>query len=147
MDAIRLQEKAKPGLGFIEHYCFENPQIDLPRTLFHRIAVPLAPFDSGLEYVRQPESTTVIIEWINLGLADPAQLDGIEISTDATPDIEASLYLGGAHNWYHIDRLTLTRIDDHYSINCSGMVEFENEGVAQNERFEFRADAKYRGGA
>ena len=49
MDVIGLQEKARPRVGTIEHYWFENPHVGLPLTLFHRIIIPLEPFDSGLD--------------------------------------------------------------------------------------------------
>jgi hypothetical protein len=147
VDVIGLQENARPRMGTIEHFWFENSQAGLARTLFHRIVIPLEPFDSGLEYVAQPESTEVVIEWINLGLEDPSKLDGVEIATGRTPDVEASIYIGGAHNWYHIERLTLAQVGDRYSVTGVGVVEFENEGVARNERFEFQAEAVYRGAA
>lgn len=145
MDVIDLQTKARPGLGRIEHYWFENPNIGLHRTLFHRIVIPFEPFDSGLKYVSQPESTELVVEWINLGLANPSDLDGVVISMGTTSDVEASIYLGAAHNCADLKELRLTREGDSYRIRCRATVEFENEGVAQNEAFEFQARAKYLG--
>jgi hypothetical protein len=66
MDVIDLQSKARPGIGRIEHYWFENALTGLRRTQFHRICVPFDPFDSGLDFVSQPESTELVLEWINL---------------------------------------------------------------------------------
>ena len=88
-----------------------------------------------------------MVEWINLGLPDPSTLDGLKISMGRTPTFEASIYIGGAHNWYHIERLTLARVADHYVVTSIGVVEFENEGIARNERFELQAEAVYRGAA
>lgn len=31
-----------------------------------------------------------------------------------TPDVEASIYLGAAHNWYIIEKLTLARDGSRY---------------------------------
>jgi hypothetical protein len=40
VETIVLQAKARPLEGCIEHYWFENEQVDLARTLFHRITIP-----------------------------------------------------------------------------------------------------------
>ena len=145
MTVIGLQANARCMPGTIEHYWFENEKIGLRRTLFHRICIPFEPFDSGLDYVEQPERTELVIEWINLGLDDPAALDGVEIATGRTPDVEASIYIGAAHNWYQIEKLTLTREGAFYRIVSAGIVEFSREGVASDERFAFEAVAIYRG--
>ncbi len=147
MDVIDLQTKARPVLGRIEHYWFENATTGLKRTLFHRIVVPFEPFDSGLGYVSQPESTELVVEWVNLGLADPSDLDGVVIAMGTTPDVEASIYLGAAHNWTDLKELHLSREGDAYRLRCRATVEFENEGVARNAPFEFEAIAKYVGEA
>ncbi|MCO6046765.1 hypothetical protein NG895_22945 [Aeoliella sp. ICT_H6.2] len=131
--------------GIIECYWFENEHIGLPRTLFHRIRIPFESFDSGLDYVSQPECTELVVEWINLGLDDPAALDGIEIVMGRTPDVEASIYVGAAHNWYQIEKLTLTRIGTRYEVKCTGKVEFSREGVANDELFAFETMVEYRG--
>jgi hypothetical protein len=144
---IGLQAKARPLDGTIEHYWFENKHVGLTRTLFHRILIPLAPFDSGLDYVEQPERTELVVEWINLGLKDPAALNGIEIAMGRTRDVEASIYLGAAHNWYQIEKLILTLVGSRYRVTSVGTVEFAREGVAQDEPFAFEASAVYRGAA
>ena len=145
---IDLQSRTKVGTGEIEFYWFENPSIGLRRTLFHRISFPLEPFDSGLEYVGQPEKTEIVIEWINLGLQDPAALDGVSIVSGITKDVEASVYLGAAHNWITLRRLELVKRDDNrYRVSGRCRIEFEQEGVAENEDFEFEADAVFVGEA
>jgi hypothetical protein len=144
---IGLKTKARPLEGTIEHYWFENEHVGLARTLFHRIRIPFEPFDSGLDYVSQPEETELVVEWINLGLDDPAALDGVEIAMGQTPDVEASIYLGAAHNWYQIERLTLVREGSGYRVASVGTVEFAREGVANDEPFAFEAMAVYRGAA
>jgi hypothetical protein len=133
--------------GRIEHYWFENEHTGLKRTLFHRIVIPFAPFDSGLDYVRQPESTELVVEWIDLGLTDPADLDRVMIATGVTPHAEASIYIGSAHNWVNIRELHLVKEGDLYRVRCWANVEFENEAVGQNEPFSFQTTARYVGGA
>jgi hypothetical protein len=143
--SIGLQAKARCLEGAIEHYWFENEHVGLPRTLFHRIRIPFEPFDSGLACVQQPEQTELVVEWINFGLDDPAALDGVEIAMSHTPDVEASIYLGAAHNWYQIEKLTLARDGSRYRVTSVGTVEFSREGVASDESFRFEAVAVYRG--
>ncbi len=147
MQTIGLQARARLLEGVIEHYWFENEHVGLARTLFHRIRIPFEPFDSRLEYVEQPEQTELVVEWINLGLDDPAALDGAEIGLGQTPDVEASIYLGAAHNWYEIEKLTLARDGSRYRVVGVGTVQFSREGVAYDERFSFEATAVYRGAA
>ncbi len=144
---VDLQRKARPLPGRIEHYWFENAHIGLKRTRFHRIIIPFEPFDSGLEWAPQPEAPELVVDWINLAIKDPADLDGVVIAMGTMPDLEASIYLGTAHNWTDIKELRLSKVEDHYRIQCKAIVEFENERVAQNEPFEFETTAAYVGEA
>jgi len=148
MDVIDLQNKTKALDGTIEYYWFENEYVGLKRTLFHRIKISFEPFDSGLDYVEQPEDTELVIEWVNLGLKDPALLAGLEITSKGTKDVEASVYIGAAHNWTNIHSLYLKEVaQNKYEIYGKVTVEFENEMVAKNEDFEFKTTAEFTGEA
>jgi hypothetical protein len=147
LDVIGLQSKAHPREGHIECYWFENSYLGMPRTLFHRIVIPFEPFNSGLNYVPQPEKTSLVVEWLKLGLDDPAHLHGLKLSAASAPDMEATIYLGSAHNWVDITELSITAIGDRYLVKCQSKVKFEDEGVAMNEGFEFEARVAYRGEA
>jgi hypothetical protein len=148
MNRINLQSNTKPLESTIEYYWFENEHIGLEKTQFHRITIPLAPFDTGLDYVDQPEKPQIVIDWINLNLSNPAHLDGIQISSTDTEDIEASVYIGSAHNWINIENLTLRKIGpDKYELNGTLEVVFENEGVGENETFRVKSNASYMGEA
>lgn len=147
MNAIDLQRNARPKPGRIECYWFENPHIGLRRTLFHRIVVPFAAFDTGLDHVRQPESPELTVEWLALGLEDPGALDGVAICMDTMEDVEASIYLGASHNHVDLHDLRLTTEDDSFRIDCRATVEFENQGVADNQRFSFTTTARFIGEA
>ena len=57
MTIINLQEKATA------------------KTHFHRIAIPLKSFGSGLEHEKQPVNTAVVFNWLNLNLRDPLNMD------------------------------------------------------------------------
>jgi hypothetical protein len=85
---INLQSKARPLTGRIEHYWFENEQVGLKKTRFHRIEIPFEPFDSGLNYVSQPESASLVVEWLVLEVEDPSRLGGVQISAASAPGMD-----------------------------------------------------------
>lgn len=148
MNIIDLQNKTSPNEATIEYYWFENQFINLPKTRFHRITIPLKPFDSGLSYVEQPEETVLVIDWIKLNMDDPSSLSGVEISTEATEGVEASIYIGAAHNWTTIEQPELEEIDSNkYRLKAKLLVEFEHQGAGRNENFHFQTTAIFKGEA
>jgi hypothetical protein len=147
LNIINLQGKMRPLTGHTKYYWLENENIGLVRTRFHRVVIPFEPFDSGLEYVDQPESTELVVEWAKLTLDDPSNLDGVDLSMNTIEGVEASIYLGAAHNWTHLERFKLTKTDGGFRVSRVAIIEFENEGVGKNERLEFEANALYRGEA
>lgn len=141
---INLQQKTKAKRGQAEKYWFENENIGLAKTLFHRITIPLEPFDSGLEYEQQPVETEIVIEWLNLGLKNPDDLDGVELSQTEKGIGETTIYVGSAHNWCEIEYLKLNRIQGNiYNIQGKLLIDFETEGVGENEIFEFETLIEY----
>ena len=146
MDVIDLQSKAVPKRGKIEAYWFENENIGLPRTLFHRIYLPFEPMDTGLEYVSQPETAEICYEWLTLGLEDQSALDGMNLNSANYPDAEASIYVGAAHNPIEFDDFTVQKIGRGlFKIAAKMNVLFEFEGVARNEQFALDAEASFEG--
>jgi hypothetical protein len=146
MDKINLQNKAKAKRGTAEMYWFENDFVGLKKTLFHRIIIPLTAFDSGLDYESQPVKTKIFIEWLVLNLADPNDLDGLEISSRKYEKMEASVYIGGAHNICDVNRLNIKiNKDNIYFIEGELMIVFEHEGVAENEVFTFKTTIEFKG--
>lgn len=144
MNNIQLQSKTKALKGRIEAYWFENENIGLKNTLFHRITIPLAAFDSGLDYEEQPVNTEMVLDWYELGLSNPDQLDGLNLSHELFPEAEGSVYIGNAHNWCDVKKLNVTQnTDGGYVAIGEISVEFENEGVGKNELFSFQADLEF----
>ncbi len=141
---INLQEKAIPTKGIIKTYWFENENIGLKRTLFHRITVPLKSFNTGLEYEGGPIETEIVFEWLALNLKDPMALDGIEVNRHSHPQMEASVYIGFAHNWCDIEKLVFKKHGPaNFEIECEMIVDFEYEGVADKEAYQFKTDATF----
>lgn len=146
MNRIDLQHKTRARPGLSEKYWFENEKTGLKRTLFHRITIPLEPFDSGLEYEEQPVQTEIVIEWLDLRLPDPDDLDHLEISSAKYKDAEASVYVGCAHNLCEIKKISLNKLEkDIYQVAGEILVNFENEGVGQNEKFSFHTTIQHKG--
>jgi len=146
LDVIDLQSKAIPKRGKIEAYWFENENIGLPRTLFHRLYLPFEPMDTGLEYVGQPQTTEICYEWLTLGLEDQSALDGLNLSSVNYPDAEASIYVGAAHNPIEFDKFSMQAIKPRlFKITAEMTVLFEFEGVACNERFSLETEASFEG--
>lgn len=135
---INLQSKTVAKKGEASCYWFENKNIGLKRTLYHRFKIPLEPFDSGLEYLPQPEETTIVMEWIQLNINDPFELDDVNIVTVPEDDTQSSVYIGTRHNPCDIKKMILKKIEkDLYRVTCELFVEFEYESVAKNEYFNF----------
>ena len=138
MENINIQKKTSAERGKIELYWFENENIELKKTLFHRIYIPLKPFNSGLDYESQPVDTVIVIEWLNLNLDIPTELDGLNIKSSKEDETEISIYIGSAHNPCDIKKMNLKKIEDNvYQVDCELFIEFEYENVAQNEEFSF----------
>ncbi|MGB0177068.1 MAG: hypothetical protein ACPF9D_07875 [Owenweeksia sp.] len=138
MNTINLQSKTQAERGTVEKYWFENENIGLKRTLFHRVYIPLKPFNSGLDHDAQPVETEIVIEWLNLQLPDPDDLDNLDLSKIKDDQTEVSLYLGGAHNPCEILKMNWAKTADHsYLVSCELLIDLEYEGVAKNESFRF----------
>lgn len=143
MTKINLQQKTKAQKGDIEMYWFENANTGLKRTLFHRIEIPLKPFDSGLTYEPQPVETEIVMEWLKLNLNDPTNLDGLHLKSNSKEEAEVSVYVGNAHNPCSIKNISFKKIDnDLYQVQCHLFIDFEHEGVAKNEDFSFVTQLK-----
>ncbi len=139
MNIIDLQNKTKARKGKVEIYWFENENIGLKKTQFHRIIIPLEPFDSSVDYEEQPVSTEMVLDWYELNLDNPFDLDGVYLSQDCYPEAEGSVYIGCAHNWCDVKELLFSKIDnDTFNLIGTVVVDFESEGVAKNESFNFK---------
>ncbi len=141
---IDLARKTQPLEGKMETYWFENPSVGLTRTLFHRIAVPLKPFDSGLEWELQPIDASFVFDWYALGVVNPREIHGLNLCHRNYPDSEASIYIGNAHNPCDVLRLTVAALSSEVvELGCTVEIIFEHEMVARNELFEFTATARW----
>jgi hypothetical protein len=97
--------RVRAKTGTIGGFLFENRGIKLPRTLFHTIEVPFAPFDAvGADGKKRRTKTALSLEFIELperpfrgyrALADKT----VEFPLNPEPGyVDASMYLNDAHN-------------------------------------------------
>lgn len=143
MNSINLQDKTTAEKGKVEVFWFENKEINLLKTLFHRINIPLTSFDSGLDSDKQPVQTSIEIDWLNLNLRNPIELDKLILKSTPQDDTNVSIYVGNTHNPCDINRMTINKIVDNlYEIDCELFVDFEFEGIAQNEIFTFKTQVE-----
>ena len=144
METIELQRKTFALPGKVESYWFENSNIGLENTLFHRVTIPLKKFDSGLSYEDQPLETDIVFDWYKLNIENPEELNDINMSHTNYKEAEASIYVGSAHNWCVVKKLLFTmHKDNKYKVVGELTVEFENERVAKNEEFNFETTVEY----
>lgn len=143
---IDLQNKTSPLEGTIEYLWFENSLVGVNKTLFHSIEIRFAPFDSGLTWVEQPERPLFLFEWLELGLDDPGKLDGLDLTSAKYAESEASIYLGASHNWIDVRKFEISFVEDRvFSVNADLNIDFETEGVGENERLRFSTEIEYIG--
>ena len=146
MHLIDLQNRATPREGTIGFYWFENEHIGLKRTRFHRVQVEFEPFDTGCDYIQQPESPQLTVEWIELDIEDPGSLAGVDIYSKSQKSMEASIYIGAAHNPIDVKRMHFKEIEtDRYQVQATMTVDFEFEVVAANEDLNLTIVARYIG--
>jgi len=69
----------------------EGPE---PGEISFSASIPLAPFDSGISYVEQPERTAISLNTLSLPIDSITTLDGFQFSP-ADDDDHGSIYLGG----------------------------------------------------
>ena len=141
---VGLQSKTQVTKGIIESYWFENETIGLPNTLFHRITLTLKKFNSGLDYEEQPVQTEIVLDWYNLGLLEPSNLSGLNLSHSNYSEAEGSIYIGCAHNWCDVKDMNIRKnINGNFDVSGNVLIEFENEGVGENEEFTFETHCEY----
>ena len=141
---INLKERTKCLEGELTPYWYENSFTGLKKTLFYRLNIPLSDFDSGLEYVNQPEKTSIMFEWLEFGIIQLHEIDELIINETSYPKLECSIYLGSAHNRCLVKHVQLVKIQHgEFEVKGELLIDFESEGVAENEFFDFSTIVKY----
>jgi len=135
---INLQEKTRAVNGTVETYWVENEDIGLERTMFHRIQIPLNPFQIEIDEEPRTLETEIVFEWLKLSLVNPRDFHGLKISSEKFVDLESSVYIGNVHNPCDVLNLEFSRIGlDEYLVKGDLIIDFEHELVAASEKFSF----------
>jgi len=135
MNTINLQNKTRPKNGIVEKYWLRSSQHGTTR-LIHRVIIPLNKFDPELPYDSNSLETRIVFDYLELNLIDPDDLDKLTITSNKNEEIEISIYIGAKHNPCDIIKLNFKKISERkYAFEFELMVDFEHEGVAQNEIF------------
>lgn len=132
---LNLQEKTSSKEGIFEFYNFVNPPIIPIDTKYCRIEIPLDDFESGLDFDEEITSTEIIFEWIRAEYFERLESNPI---TDLGEDVEVSIYVGNVHNECQINNVLISKGDSTgFGIKCELEINFESQGVANNESFKF----------
>jgi hypothetical protein len=138
-------DRFKPKPGTMHAYLFENPYAGIEPRLFYDIAIPLEPFDSGLDDEEQPVETLFSLNFITFPVTDWRKFDGQSFEM-AQGDADGSIYLGSRHNPVDINLIRFTRLDGFlFRVKCSLSCNFEFERVAENATIELRTDVEFKG--
>ncbi|HRG91698.1 MAG TPA: hypothetical protein PLZ10_02060 [Chitinophagaceae bacterium] len=137
--------KIQPQKGEFSCNLWENAHIGLPLTLFYSIEIPILPFDTGQNYVDQPASTSIMMEWLKF--ANPItesneknwkNLTGKEFEItyeDGTG--EGSIYLGNEHCQFNSRIKFLDLQDTTFDILLTLHVAFNIDTINLPENGEF----------
>lgn len=143
MDSINLQDKATAGKGIIDVFWYANKSVGIQKTIFHRMNIPLKSLASEANDASQLIDTKIVIDWLNLNLRDPLNLDGLILKSTQDDDSEISIFIGNAHNPCDLKRMAISKIGNNlYEIDCTFRVDFEHEKVAANEIFKFKTQVE-----
>jgi len=124
-------QRMKPKKGTFEARVFWNSRIGLAPALYYAISIPFRPFDSGLDYVAQPERASLELDWLRLKAEDWRALSNRRYGRMRDDD-QGSIYLGGAHNVVRIRRLQFgPRFGTEFELIVELRVLFDNEGVGK----------------
>lgn len=132
MDRIPVS-KFEPRLGKL--FCFGKDEDGL---LSIGLDIPLAPFNSELDHVTQPEETFFDLS-VSVPAEDVTSLEG-KVFESPTADQDGTIYLGSAHNPVKVQRVCFgRRIGARFDVELVLYCNFSFEGVAENERVTLKA--------
>lgn len=126
--------------GVLSAYQFEDLNAGTLPATFHRIKIQLTPFSSGLDGEDEFVSTEIVFEWIKTPLLSLLVGESVDLALQDGEEIEASIYLGHSHNPIDLNCLEISRVStSKFKINAELNIDFEFEGVAQAEGFDFQS--------
>lgn len=138
MNTINLQALTEVQPGRVDVFWHEDKAAGMPRTLYHRITLPLASFTLEVEGEERTIETELVFDWYNLDLGERYALNGLNLAHENYPDSEGSLLIHELDNWCDVKRLDIEAIEnDEFKISGELVIEFEETELGGNERFSF----------
>jgi hypothetical protein len=155
MSEIKLDIKSlNPLKGKMSCNLFENENIKLPLHLNYYVEIPLEEFDSGHDYVDQPTSTSLIIDWIQFKNQndtqekDWKQLEGKSFLISYEQETgEGSVYLGTEHCQFNSQISFLKRTGSTFEVEIQTIINFNIETVnlPKDEVITFKTEVEFDG--
>lgn len=147
--------KIHPQKGEFSCNLWENSYIGLPLTLFYSIEIPLLPFDTGHDYVDQPATTSIAMDWlkfINPSTGDNEKnwknLTEKEFLLTYEGDTgEGSIYLGSEHCQFNSRIKFLSLQDTTFDIQLTLNVAFNIDTInlPDNGEFIIKTQVEFKG--
>ena len=145
----------KPEKGTLKCNLWENSNIELPLTLYYSIEIPLEPFNSGHDYVRQPVKTNIGIDWIKFSDKSNLQnernwksLVGQTFTLSYNDEsAEGSIYLGSEHCQFNSQITFLSLSGTVFEIELVLNVDFNIDTVnlPENGNFAIKTQLDFQG--
>ncbi len=145
----------QPQHGTMHACLWENTHTGLPLSLFYTLEIPLQPFDTGHEYVDQPASTSIMIEWINFSplgssknISNWKYLLGNEyVISYETQTGEGSIYLGTEHCPFNSSIRFFSLEENTFELELTLAVDFniETKNLPENGLFKLKTKVDYNG--
>lgn len=142
LDAIiDLQKKTAPEKGYMRVSWFENKHLNIPKSLYYNIVIPLKEFKSGFEEPHGYTKTSIRISFL-----DPKDEFSKGSFDFKSKGVETTIYLGSIHNRCRILNLTITKKSQNlYSIQGKIDVLFSENDIAESEHFKFKTLLTFEG--
>jgi hypothetical protein len=107
--------------------------------------IPIAPIDTGLSWVHQPEKPEFGLDPLFFPQKDWRDLEG-QLFQGAGVDDESAVYLGVRHNPVEVESIRFVKRDGlRFLVDCRLFCNFAFEGVGQNETIDLTADVEFTG--
>lgn len=130
-------ERISPQTGWMQAWV-------TPSGLAYGVSIPVRSFDSGLEWVQQPETPEFDLNPFPFAVRDWRGLEGQAFQPDKKEVNNSSVYIGSAHN--PVDVLYIQfgkRVGTRFQLTCVLFCDFAFEGVAQNETIAFVTEVEF----
>ena len=126
----------KPVTGTLNALIFENTFIDLPKTLFFQIEIPLEPIDLtkiGSENESENYNTSFRLDGIKLDIKNLQELENKTFTFSINPEegyIDGSIYLFDVHNIVDVTSITFGKFKNQVlPLKIILRIDFELEGT------------------